>query len=274
MKKLLALVILFVLAVPRTSRAQLFGGIVYDPTNYQNALLRYYQLQQHLLQLQRTYAQIVNQYNLAVTMSRNIQNMPARYQALFSSWRNLSTVPNVYGNTGGWVNGVNTGSPSVIQSGYQSATNPLQPYSPATIANMNPSELQRAIANFATVELRDGVNTNAMQTVGNIRANAPVVQTKISNLEQDSLSNDPSLNTEVGVLNKINATNILILRTLQDANNLRLAELEQQIVHSKQERDDISNIINGDAYQRQNMVSQVNQITTGVGTSLQNYRLP
>jgi hypothetical protein len=139
---------------------------------------------------------------------------------------------------------------------------------------MSAPELQRAIANFATVELRDGVNTNAMQTVGNMRANAPVIQTKISNLEQDSLSNDPTLNTEVGVLNKINATNILILRTLQDANNLRLAELEQQIVHSKQERDDISNIINGDAYQRQNMVSQVNQITTGVGTSLQNYRLP
>ena len=80
---------------------------------------------------------------------------------------------------------------------------PLQPYNPATIANMSAPELQRAIANFATVELRDGVNTNAMQTVGNIRANAPLVQTKISNLEQDSLSNDPSLNTEVGVLNKI-----------------------------------------------------------------------
>ena len=72
------------------------------------------------------------------------------------------------------MNGVNTGSPSVIQSGYQSATNPLQPYSPATIASMSAPELQRAIANFATVELRDGVNTNAMQTVGNMRANAPV----------------------------------------------------------------------------------------------------
>ena len=273
MKKLIVFVGLLMVIAPRESRAQ-FGGVVYDPTNYHNALLRYYQLQQHLTQLQRTYAQIVNQYNLAVTMSRNIQNMPVRYQALFSSWRTLNTVPNVYGNTGGWVNGVNTGSPSVIQSGYQSATNPLQPYSPATIARMSAPELQRAIANFATVELRDGVNTNAMQTVGNMRANAPVIQTKISNLEQDSLSNDPSLNTEVGVLNKINATNILILRTLQDANNLRLAELEQQIVHSKQERDDISKVINGDVYQRQNMVSQVNQITTGVGTSLQNYRLP
>lgn len=274
MKKLAAFVFVLMLAAPKPGRAQLFGGIVYDPTNYQNALLRYYQLQQHLIQLQRTYAQIVNQYNLAVAMSKNLQNMPARYQALFSSWRNLSTVPNLYGNTGGWVNGVNTGSASVIQGGYQSATNPVQPYSPTTIAAMNSAELQRAIANFATVELRDGVNTNAMQTVGNIRANAPVVQSKITNLEQDSLSNDPSLNTEVGVLNKINATNMLILRTLQDANNLRLAELEQEIVLSKQQRDEASNVINADVYQRQNMMSQINQLTTGIGVSLQNFRLP
>ncbi|MFZ0962046.1 MAG: hypothetical protein WAO35_14175 [Terriglobia bacterium] len=274
MKKLMVFFFLFVLIAPRNSRAQLYGGVVYDPTNYQNALLRYYQLQQQLIQLQRTYAQIVNHYNLAVTMARSIQNMPARYKALFSSWRNLTTVPNLYGNTGGWVNGVNTGSPFVIQSGYQSATNPLQPYSSALIGTMSAPEWQRATAIFATVELRDGVNTNAMQTIGNIRANAPLIQTKISNLEQDSLSNDPSLNTEVGVLNKINATNILILRTLQDANNLRLAEVEQQIVLSKQDRDDISNIINGDAYQRQNMATQVNQLTTGLGASLQNFRLP
>jgi type IV secretion system protein TrbJ len=274
MKKLMPLVFLFVLAIPRTVHAQFVGGIVYDPTNYQNALLRYYQLQQHLIQLERTYAEIVNQYNLAVTMAKNIQNMPARYQALFSAWHNLTTVPNVYGNTGGWVNGVNTGSPSIIQNGYQSATNPVQPYSPTTITNANASELQRIFANFATLELRDGVNTNAMQTVGNIRANAPVVQTKIANLEQDSLSNAPSLNTEVGVLNKINATNILILRTLQDANNLRLAEVEQQIVLSKQQRDEVSNVISGDVYQRQNMMSQINQITIGLGTTLQNFRLP
>ena len=274
MKKLTAFVFLLMLAAPRPSHAQLFGGIVYDPTNYQNAVLRYYQLQQHLIQLQRTYAQVVNQYNLAVTMARNIQDMPARYQATFSLWRNLSTVPNVYGNTSGWVTAVNTGSPSVVQSGYQSATNPLRQYNPATIASMSPDQLQRAIANYATVELRDGVNTNSMQTVGNIRANATAVQAKISNLEQDSLSADPSLNTEVGVLNKINATNILMLRSLQDANNLRLAELEQQTVRSKQERDEITNAVNGDVYQRQNMMSQINQITTGLGTSLQSFRLP
>jgi hypothetical protein len=274
MKKVAVLVLLFLVVTPRHGYAQFFGGIVYDPTNFHNAVLRYYQLQQHLIQLQRTYAQIVNQYNLALAMARNIQNMPARYQATFSQWRNLTTVPDLYQNTRGWVNGVNTGSLAAIQSGYQRATHPLQPYSPATIANMSPEELQRAIANYATVELKDGVNTNSMQTVGNIRANSSLVQRQISNLEQDSLSNDPSLNTEVGVLNKINASNVLMLRTLQDTNNLRLAELEQQIVRSKQERDDMAKAINADAYQRQNMVLQVNQITTGLGNSLRNYRLP
>ena len=33
-----------------TASAQFGSGIVYDPTNYHNALLRYYQLQQHLAQ--------------------------------------------------------------------------------------------------------------------------------------------------------------------------------------------------------------------------------
>ena len=42
----------------------------------------------------------------------------------------------------------------------------------------------------------------------------------MSNLEQDSLSDDESLNSEVAVLNKINATNVLTLRSVQDTNKL------------------------------------------------------
>ncbi|HVB55362.1 MAG TPA: hypothetical protein VNE63_02885 [Candidatus Acidoferrales bacterium] len=48
-----------------TATAQFGSGIVYDPTNNQNALLRYYQLQQHLLELQKSYAKITGQLNLA-----------------------------------------------------------------------------------------------------------------------------------------------------------------------------------------------------------------
>ena len=41
-------------------------------------------------------------------MSRNLQNMPARYQAQFSQWRN-SLAGNTYQNTGTWVTGINSG---------------------------------------------------------------------------------------------------------------------------------------------------------------------
>src|SRR5215831_8763005 len=86
-----------------TASAQFGSGIVYDPTNYHNALLRYYQLQQHLVQLQKSYGQLVAQYNFALRMAQNIQNMPARYRALFSQWRNVTSL-NTFGNTSSWVN--------------------------------------------------------------------------------------------------------------------------------------------------------------------------
>src|SRR3974390_2835051 len=103
-KVLVSLVVLALAA--GTASAQFGGGIVYDPTNYHNALLRYYQLQQHLAELQKTYTQIVTAYNLALQMSRNLKNMPARYRAQFSNWRNV-TATNTYGNTSGWLGGVN-----------------------------------------------------------------------------------------------------------------------------------------------------------------------
>ena len=274
MKKTLSLAVLLLVLVPAAGRAQFFGGIVYDPTNFHNAVLRYYQLKMQLAQLQQTYQQVLDQYNLAMQMAKSIQNMPARYEAYFSQWRYLTTVPDVYHNTGAWVSGVNTGSLPTVLTGYQKATTTLQTYSPAEIAAMSPEELQRATAAYATVELADGANTNSMTTIGNIRADANAVQHQIANLQSDSFSNSTSLNTEVGVLNKINAADVLMLRSIQDSNNLRLAALEQQVVQSKRERDTSAIAIDSDIYQRNNMVPQVTKVTSGLGAALQSYRIP
>ena len=184
--------------VPRAAgRAQLGSGVVYDPTNFHNAVLRYKQLQMQLAQLRQTYQQVVRQYNLATQMARNLQNMPARYKAYFSKWRNLTSVPDVYRNTGTWVNGVNTGSQSSVATGYQQATEPLGKYSSTAVAAMTPEELQQAASSYASIELADGANTHAMATIGNMRGNAQAIQNAIERLEQDSLSSDSSLNTEV-----------------------------------------------------------------------------
>jgi hypothetical protein len=274
MKKTLMITTLALLFIPSVSRAQFFGGIVYDPTNFHNAVLRYYQLRMQLAQLQETYQEVVNQYRLAAAMAHNIQNMPERYKAYFSQWRDLATVPDVYQNTGAWVNGVNTGNLPTVLQGYHEATTPLEQYTSDELSRMTPRELQQVEAGYASVELADGANANAMATIGNIRADAQEVQNRIANLEDDSFSNKPALNGQVAVLNKINAANILMLRSLQDTNNLRLQALEQQVIRSKEQRDAAATAINTDIYQRDHMIKEVQQVTNGLGTSLQNYRMP
>src|SRR6516165_7959271 len=104
-------------STPPNVNAQFGSGIVYDPTNFKNAVLRYRQLRMQLAQLQDTYNEIVNQYNLAVRMAKNIPNMPTRYLASWSPWRFASS-QDLYGNTTTWVNGVNSGVVGTVLNGY------------------------------------------------------------------------------------------------------------------------------------------------------------
>jgi hypothetical protein len=48
------LVILIVMGLTVGTASAQFGGVVYDPTNCANALKRYFQLQQHLIQLKNS----------------------------------------------------------------------------------------------------------------------------------------------------------------------------------------------------------------------------
>ena len=271
-KKILACLLVIGLCVG-TASAQFGFGIVYDPTNYSNALLRYYQLQQHLIQLKNSYAQLVSQYNLALQMSRNIQNMPARYRAQFSQWRN-AVAQDTYGNTGTWVAGINSGQLPAVSAGYRQATTPLLQYGSAQLSGMTADELDRVKSQYASVELADGANTTAMATIGSIRGDSQNIQNQINNLEQDSFSSDPNLNTEVGVLNKINAANVLTLRTLQDSNKLLASLLEQQTVIAKQQREATTNAINADIERRANLAGNMAQVTSTLTNSLQAFRMP
>jgi hypothetical protein len=272
-KKILICLLLTVLCVGTASAQFGFGGIVYDPTNYANAVLRYHQLLQQLIQLKQTYQQILNQYNLALQMSQNLQNMPARYRAQFSQWRNLTALDN-YGNTAAWVNGANSGQAQTVLAGYQQATTRLATYDPNALSGMTADELARVKSQYASVELADGINTTALAAIGSIRANTQTLENQLNNLEQDSLSGDPNLNTEVSVLNKINATNVLTLRSIQDSNKLLASLLEQQTVAAKQQREMTTNAINADISRRASLLGNMNQVTGTLTDSLQNFRMP
>lgn len=268
------LIVAVVLLLPAASYAQFgFGGVVYDPTNYVNAVLRYNQLVRQLVQLRQTYQQLLSQYNLALQMSKSIENMPARYRATFSQWRSF-TATDLYGNTAGWVGAVNGAGLESVTPAYQQATIPLLAYSQADLNAINPTDARNLKSVYASLELADGANVSALTTVGNVRANAQTVQQRIANLEQDSLSGDAALNTEVSVLNKINASNVLTLRTLQDSNNLRVAALEQQVLQAKQHRDLDAANLNFLVQMRQRVTQNLAPFNSNLTQSLATYRLP
>jgi len=62
MKHRIALISLLLAFAVSPAFAQLGSGVVFDPTNYKNAVLRYLQLQQQLQQLRQSYSLYMQQY--------------------------------------------------------------------------------------------------------------------------------------------------------------------------------------------------------------------
>ena len=266
------LLLIAMILIPTVSEAQ-FGGVVYDPTNYHNALLRYYQLQQHLVQLQKTVSKVTSQLNLAMQMARYVKNMESRYRAIFSEWRHFSA-SDLYGNTSGWIGAANGAGAQSVSPAYQQAIIPFLTYNQTFLGAINPADALHLKSVSASMQLADGANISALTTVGNIRGNAQALQLQIANLEQDSFSPDNDLNSEVSVLNKINASNVLTLRTLQDANNLQVAALEQQILQAKQLRDNDAANLNFTTQMRQQATQNLAPFNNNLNQSLASYRLP
>jgi hypothetical protein len=237
-------VVVFAIAVALAAPALAIlgiGDIVFDPQNFEEAVQQLLQLQQQYAQLVQTYQMIRSQYEQMLWMGRPVPvDMAMRYRALVTPWIN-SGARNTYGTTSGWTTGITTGLG--VSAGYSSATQSLGAYGSA-FANIPGDQLDRVKTDYATVELTDGANLAAMETVGRMRANAPAVESAIANLESDSLSSDPTMNTEIAVLNKINAANIVGLRNSQDANKVLVALAEERVIEAKRERDAEARAIN------------------------------
>jgi hypothetical protein len=93
-------------------------------------------------------------------------------------------------------------------------------------------------------------------------------------LEADSLSSDPSLNTEVGVLNKINAANLISIRNTQDSNKLLASVLEQQLAAEKARRDAEAQSINNQIAFQAQQSNLIQQHMTGTTAVLTGFNIP
>lgn len=239
-----------------SANAQFGSGIVFDPTQSAHAITQIEHEEQSIAnqaqQLEQgqqiftntvkiaatalqTYNVVMQQYQLTHEMMLSPKMLYARFFSPTSDLLTLQQISNTYGNSMGWLNSANTGkgAPGAYQQVSVPNTNNIIPgYSTASAAG----QLQIA-AQGATVDLGDSVMANNLQALGTIRANQAARQTDIANLEAATQTQDPSQQTIMAELQRINQALLLQLRTLQDANQINANLALQQIIAQKQQQD-------------------------------------
>jgi hypothetical protein len=296
--KFLLPVLTAVLALAPMARAQFGSGIVYDPTQSAHAIQQITQgesqLQKWAIELQnweqhlqkeeqiytttyKTLNQAISLYNLAYQMSKMPENLAARYKADFAQWTNLTNpsfnAANTSGITSAWLNALNIGNPTSAASAYGGASIPLQSYPSSRLSALD-STTQATVQNqYASSEIGQVNVTNLLSTLGTIRSDSQAFQQKLANLDSDTYSTDPSLQTEVGVLAKINTATLLQVHSQQDANQILAAVAQQQALDAKDRFDERNRLINQSIYFQQNFPTTMQNITSGVSNSMHNMSL-
>ena len=245
---------------------------VFDASNLVEAIQEFGQLEQMYTTAVETRDQIISAYNLAHQMAQMPQDLAGRYQSQVSPWINLSA-PDSYGNTGAWMNALNLGGQSQATTAYASAVLQAQQFPASALATQD-AATQAVIQNqYATSELGQGVITNALSTVGTIRSNSEALSQKLANLESDTYSTDPSQQSEMAVLGKINTATVLQIHSQQDTNQILAASVAQQALVAKQQMDEQNRLINQAIYFNQNFPTTMQKVAGGITNALQSISL-
>jgi hypothetical protein len=295
MKLLRTLAFIFSLSSILASSAHAqFGGVVFDPTQSAHAIQEIQQGEQQLqkwgMEMQKweqhlltqgqifttavqTRNQIVTAYNLAYQMSRMPQNLEARYKTDWAQWSSLAAPPNTYGNTSALVNALNFGGlPGALQ-GYNKAFVQVQSYPAGGYASLD-SNTQATVANqYATSELAQTTATSTLTTLGTVRSDAQNFASKLANLESDTFSTDPNLQTENALLAKINAATLLQIHSQQDTNQILAASVQQQLIAQKQQIDAQNRALNQSIYFQQNFPAAMQNVNNGVSMAIRSISL-
>lgn len=224
-------------ALCTAAHAQIGWSVTFDPTQATHALSQIAQAEKTYTTTFQTTENVINAYNLAKRMATSPSSLYTSYGTGLPSWVPMLPGNDTYGNTGTWVSSVNryTGQASyAIQNASVARVAQMTGYQ-----NLNADGQKAVAAQTATLDLGDTVSATNLQAVGTIRANQTQRQTDISNLETASHSLDPSQQTELATLQRINQALLLLLRTQQDQSQMAQGQTLQQMVQQKQQQDDL-----------------------------------
>lgn len=256
MNRLSLTVTLALVAGATAAQAQFGSGVVFDPTQSGHAIVQIQHEEQSLAneaqQIEngtkiftntvkiattalQTYNTVQQQYNLYRQMILAPNMLYQRFLSPRSDLMLMQQISNTYGNSMGWLNASNTGTGAAAS--YQLAVVPRTPNMIPGYGTTSVYGQQQIAAQGATIDIGDSVMSTNLQALGTIRANQIARQTDITNLENATLSQDPSQQTIMATLQRINLALLLELRNQQDANQINANLALQQMVAQKQQQD-------------------------------------
>jgi hypothetical protein len=215
--------------------AQFGSGIVFDPTQSAHATQQIIEASHLYTTTVETERNIIGAYNLARRMASAPDTLYRAYANMgMQIWTSIARPANTYGNTQAWINAITTGNGAALGNQQPSVS---QSTRISGYTSLDSRGQQQVAAQGATVDLSDAVNATTLQALGAIRASAPQRESDISELEAASHSLDPSQQTELATLQRINQALLLELRTQQETSQMNQAADLQQLVSQKQQQD-------------------------------------
>ena len=138
------------------------------------------------------------------------------------------------------------------------------------LGNLNENVAANRRAVYSTQEIMDGNNLAAMRAVGQIRASANKYRNAMKQIEDDSIDNPDSVQSELAVLQRTSNAQNMGLRMHQDTNQLLASMLDAQIAESKLKRDAIGESTNR-ALENQDSVDLDSSLWTNVSASIKKW---
>jgi hypothetical protein len=231
--------------------------VVYDPTNYFQALTRY--------------AQLLEQYRFWVAQARRLPlNLAVRYRLQpipWSTYADARTTPDAEA----LLSALNIGDPS--GGLYTLSVDRLETLD--NLISSVPAELRpRLRLLYGSLQFDDSVAKAAINHVGVTRTNGPFALTTIQNMEDDAVASPDEFHTQTALLNKINGATVLALRLNETASQLQLHILEQLLVQNKRSRDAEAEVMDAHLFQWRYGAAYGRDLFSHTAAALDSWRQP
>jgi hypothetical protein len=219
---------------------------VVDVASVRQQIQQLLQMQKELVQLQQMYALYQQQFNLLNAEAQQLKGLPNRYRYTFANWQQF-VAGNQYGNTGTWANAIARGDPNSVQTGFRNLLPTVQPVD----VTASPQAQQDWRQQYGLIQLQDASMMTGMKTVGDLRSNIEQNARILAQLEADTTSSDPSLQSAKALQQKTLVAMLLMIHTLQDTNRALTSSVDLEIQTLAQQRWEKGRELNAAARDRQ-----------------------